>query len=165
MTVCVNSVDKNRLNQQMYRVREIRILQAEIKNIEVQLSGPKGIQLTDMPRSQNPFDKVGSLIARKIEKENKIQKLIKKAASEKIILEAAIANIATLPENAKGPLNSVFQDILKYRYLDDCSWEEINIILNSNREDFLEMTDSRLRMLYRWHGIALNKFLNAQKMG
>lgn len=161
----IECVDKKRLSQQMYRIREIRRLQAEVENIEIQLKSPKGIQLTDMPRSQNPFDKIGSLISRKIEKEEKIQHLIKKAETEKTILEAVISNMATLPENPKGPLNSVFQDILRYKYLDDYSWEEINNVINSYKKDFDDKADSKLRLLYRWHGQALLKFEKSQKMG
>ena len=57
-----------RLNEQKNRVREIRRLQKEIDIISEQLSSPQGVHYSDMPKNRNPFDKIGMLISRKIEK-------------------------------------------------------------------------------------------------
>ena len=90
MKTCTEIVDKQRLYYQMYRVREIRKLQEEIDNISQMLGSPSGVKLSDMPRSQNPFDKIGNLISRKMEKEKKLNELMKVAQYEKIILENII---------------------------------------------------------------------------
>lgn len=164
MMVCTELVDKQRLYNQMYRVREIRQLQEEIDNIALTLGSPSGVKLSDMPRSQNPFDKVGSLIARKIEKEKKMNKLIKMAQEEKIVLESVIENISSLPENPKGPMNSVLQDILRYRYIDDYPWKEIiSLLFPDNEDTFVDMTESNMRKLHKWNGQALVKFMKCQR--
>ena len=164
MMVCTELVEKQRLYNQMYRVREIRQLQEEIDNIALALGSPSGVKLSDMPRSQNPFDKVGSLISRKIEKEKKMNKLIKKAQEEKIVLESVIENISSLPENPKGPMNSVLQDILRYRYIDDYPWKEIiNLLFPDNEDAFIDMTESNMRKLHKWNGQALVKFIKCQR--
>ena len=160
MMICAELVDKQRLYNQMYRVREIRKLQEEIAYIDQLLRNPSGVKLTDMPRSQNPFDKMGNLISRKLEKENKLDKLVQVAQNEKLVLENIINRISKLPENPKGPMNSVLQDILKYRYIDDYSWTEILDLLYF--EDDETDTESNLRKLYKWNGQALLKFVKCQ---
>ena len=161
--LCTEFVEKKRLYKQMYRVREIRQLQEEIDNIAQMLQSPSGIKLTDMPRSQNPFDKVGSLISRKIEKEKKLNKLVKVAQEEKKVLESVIDRISVLSENPKGPMISVLQDILRYRYIDDYPWKEIITLLFPGDGSFLDMTESNLRKLHKWNGQALAKFLKCQE--
>lgn len=161
MMVCTELVEKKRLYNQMYRVREIRQLQEEIDNIAQLLSSPSGAKLSDMPKSQNPFDKVGNLISRKIEKEKKLEKLINKAKNEKIVLENVIEKIALLPESPKGPLNSVLQDILRYRYIDDYPWKDIVNLIFADKDEFLD-ADSNLRKVHKWNGQALVKFIKCQ---
>ena len=163
MMVCAELVDKQRLYNQMFRVREIRKLQEEISNIDHLLRSPTGVKLTDMPRSQKPFDKMTNLISRKIEKEKKLNDLIELAKIEEIILENIIKKISSLPESPKGPMNSVLQDILRYRYIDDYSWAEILRVLNVVIDDpYGDKEESELRKLYKWHGLALVKFLKCQ---
>lgn len=164
MMVCTELVEKKRLYDQMYRVREIRALQEEIDNIALALGSPSGVKLSDMPRSRNPFDKVGSLISRKLEKEKRMNKLIKKAQEEKNVLEDVIESISTLPENPKGPMNSVLQDILRYRYIDDYPWNEIiNLLFPNNNDAIIDTTESNLRKLHKWNGQALVKFMKCQR--
>ena len=155
-------IDKQRLYDQMYRVREIRKLQEEIDNIALALGSPSGVKLSDMPRSQKPFDKVGTLVSRKIEKEKKLDELMKVAQYEKVILEYIINKISILPENPKGPMNSVLQDILRYRYIDDYPWKEIINLLCPDNDAFIDMTESNLRKLHKWNGQALLKFIKCQ---
>ena len=155
-------IDKQRLYEQMYRVREIRKLQEEIDNISLALGSPGGVKLSDMPRSQKPFDKVTTLVSRKIEKEKKLDELMKIAKYEKMILEFIIDKISILPENPKGPMNSVLQDILRYRYIDDYPWKEIINLLCPDNDAFIDMTESNLRKLHKWNGQALVKFIKCQ---
>lgn len=162
--VCAELVDKQRLYNQMYRVREIRKLQEEISNIDSMLRSPTGVKLTDMPRSQKPFDKMANLISRKIEKEKKLNDLVHVAQIEEIVLENIIRKISCLPESPKGPMNSVLQDILRYRYIDDYSWTEIlELLCFSQTDSYEDKEESELRKLYKWHGLALVKFLKCQK--
>jgi hypothetical protein len=162
MMACTEIIDKQRLYYQMYRVREIRKLQEEIDNISQMLGSPSGIKLSDMPRAQNPFDKIGNLISRKMEKEKKLEELVNIAQHEKVILENIINRISILPENPKGPMNSVLQDILRYRYIDDYPWKEIINLLCPDNDAFIDMTESNLRKLHKWNGQALLKFIKCQ---
>ena len=160
--VCTEFIETQRLYDQMYRVQRIRQLQEDIALIDNILTSPAGMKLSDMPRSQNPFDKMTSLLSRKLEKEKKLNKETKEEQTEKEILENIIEKISSLPENPKGPMNSVLQDILKYRYLDAYPWEWILKLIFPDDDDFIDKTDSNLRKLHIWNGQALTKFKKCQ---
>ena len=146
-----------RLNEQKNRVREIRRLQKEIDIISEQLSSPQGVHYSDMPKNRNPFDKIGMLISRKVEKEKKLSEIIKKAYKEADILEGVIQKISKLPESAKGASNSIYQDILRYRYLSDMSMKEIIYLTNENDDDLIDNYETKLRVLYIRENEAVRK--------
>ena len=155
-------VDVERLYKQQSRVRTIRNLQSDIDVISSKLSSPGGVKLTDMPKNQNRFDKVGMLISRKIQKEEKLNKLINEATSEGAILEDVINSISTLPEPAQGVSNSFYQDLLRYHYLNDFEMKEVLEIIGVDELD--DNYDSRLRLLYARKHEALKKFIKCQKI-
>ena len=116
-----------------------------------------------MPRSQNPSDdRKLKLIDRKIQKEKKLNDEKQLEETEKVLLENIIENMSSLPENPKGPINSVLQDILRYRYLDAYPWEWIMKLIFSDDDDFIDKTESNLRKLHIWNGQALTKFRKCQ---
>ena len=156
-------IKPERLNQQKHRIREIRRLQNEIDIISNQLGSPQGIKYSDMPKSRNPFDKIGMLISRKIEKENQLNKILKTAQKEAEILEEVINKISKLPESAKGASNSTYQDILRYHYLNDLTMKEIIYLQNADNDDLVDSYESKLRLLYMQENEALRKFLRCQR--
>lgn len=160
--IVMEIVDVERLYKQQSRVRTIRNLQSEIDVISSKLSSPGGFKLTDMPRNQNPFDKVGMLISRKIEKEKKLEKLMNEALSEGSILEGVINSISTLPEPAQGASNSVYQDLLKYHFLNDLSMKEILELMDIEEDD--DNYESQMRLMYSRKYDALQKFIKCQKV-
>lgn len=154
-------VDIDRLYKQQSRVRTIRNLQSEIDVISSKLSSPGSVKLTDMPRSQNPFDKVGMLISRKIEKEKKLEKLMNEALSEGSILEGVINCISNLPEPTQGASNSVYQDLLRYHFLNDLSMKEILELMDIDEDS--DNYESQMRLMYSRKYDALQKFIKCQK--
>ena len=159
--IVMEIVDVERLYKQQSRVRTIRNLQSDIDVISSKLSSPGSVKLTDMPRNQNPFDKLGMLISRKIEKEKKLDKLTKEAIEEGTILENVINSISNLPETTQGASNSVYQDLLRYHYLNDLSMKEILDLMDIEEDD--DNYDSKLRLLYTRRHEALKKFIKCQK--
>ena len=154
-------VNVERLFKQQSRVRTIRNLQSEIDVISSKLSSPGSVKLTDMPRNQNPFDKLGMLVSRKIEKEKRLKKLTKEAISEHEILDDVINRITDLPEPTQGASNSVYQDILRYHYLNDMSVKEVLELMDIDEE--ADNYDSQLRLFYSRRYDALEKFKKCQK--
>jgi hypothetical protein len=155
-------VEVERLFKQQSRIRTIRNLQTEIDIIVGKLSSPSGVHLTDMPKNQNPFDKTGMLISRKIEKEKKLEAITKEAQSEGAILEGIINRIADLPEPVQGACNSTYQDLLRYHYLNDFSMKEILDFVGVDDES--DNYESQLRLLYLRRYEALKKFIKCQKI-
>ena len=165
MMVCTELVDKKRLYKHKFRVREYRKLQEQIDNITQLLEKPSGMKLSDMPRSQNPFDKTGNLISIKMDKENKQKSLKQLIERDQSQIESIIEKMSTLPENPKGPMNSELQDIIKFFFLYDYSWKEIITLLSPEDDGFIDMTESNLRKLHKWNGQALAKFIRCQERG
>ena len=162
--VCTEFIETQRLYDQMHRVQRIRQLQEDITLIENVLYNPKGMRLSDMPRSQNPSDdKTIKLMDRKRKKEENLKIEQKQEQEEKIILESVIDDISLLPENPKGPINSVLQDVLRYRYIDGYLWEEMIKLMFSEDDAFVDRTESNLRKLHKWNGQALVKFIKCQQ--
>ena len=159
--IIMEIVELERLYKQQSRVREIRNLQSEIEVISNKLSSPGSVRLTDMPRSQTPFDKVGMLVSRKIEKEKRLEKLTNDAKSEGAILEGVINSISTLPEPTQGVSNSFYQDLLRYHYLNDFEMKEILDFVGVDED--ADNYESQLRLLYLRRHEALKKFIKCQK--
>lgn len=159
--IVMEIVDVERLYKQQSRVRTIRNLQSEIDVISSKLSSPGSVKLTDMPRNQNPFDKLGMLISKKIEKEKKLEKLINEALSEGSILEEVINCISNLPEPTQGASNSVYQDLLRYHFLNDLSMKEILELMDIDEDS--DNYESKMRLMYSRKYDALQKFIKCQR--
>ncbi len=161
MTV-LEIVDVERLFKQQSRVRSIRNLQSDIDVISSKLSSPGSVKLTDMPKSQAPFDKLTMWVSKKIEKEKQLLKLTNEALEEGAILEEVINSISNLPESTQGASNSVYQDLLRYHFLNDISLKEILEFMGIEDDDL--NYDSKLRLMYTRRFEALNKFIKCQKI-
>lgn len=155
-------VNTERLFKQQSRVRTIRNLQSDIDVISSKLSAPGSVKLTDMPKNQTPFDKLTMLVSRKLEKEKKLKKLTDEAIKEANILEEIINRISDLPESTQGASNSVYQDLLRYHFLNDLSLKEILELMDIDELD--DNYDSKMRLMYSRRYEALNKFEKCQKI-
>ena len=157
-------VKTERLFEQKTRIKRIISLTSQIEAIANELESPRGIQLSDMPRAQNPFDKQTYLLSKKMDLQNELSRHIRIYKEENIILGEVINLISKMPESKNGQANSVYQDILRYVFLENCSIKETNKRLNSNKVDFEVKEESYLRNLYEWQRKALELFYKCQKI-
>lgn len=162
-TIHKSIVGTERLFEQKIRLRKMKALQNQIDSIAHDLENPKAIQLSDMPKSQNPFDRTTYLLSKKMELEKELEKHSKIFRSEEIILLDVIDKFQSIQESVYGPSNFILQEILKYHFLEDCTMKETNKRLNSHREDFEEKEENLLRNLYKWSAKALKLFTKCQK--
>ena len=160
--IVMEIVNVERLFKQQSRVRSIRNLQFDIDVISSKLSAPGSVKLTDMPKSQTPFDKLTMLVSRKLEKEKKLKKLTDEAIEEGNILEEVIDRISNLPESIQGASNSVYQDLLRYHFLNDMSLKEILELMDIDELD--DNYESKIRLMYTRRFEALKKFEKCQKI-
>lgn len=151
-------IGKERLSKQKYRLRTILQLQNRIEQINSELSGPGGMKYSDMPRSQTPFDKVGILVQEKMSKEKELNKILPKFKEEGLAINEALLKLSEMPQPARGPLLSQYCDLLRYYYLEDKSWDDIMMSFGFEKDD-----DSKLRLVHKWHGKALNLLKLSQK--
>ena len=151
-------IGKERLSKQKYRLRTILQLQNRIEQINSELSGPGGMKYSDMPRSQTPFDKVGILVQEKMLKEKELNKILPKFKEEGLAINEALLKLSEMPQPARGPLLSQYCDLLRYYYLEDKSWDIIMMSFGFEKDD-----DSKLRLVHKWHGKALNLLKLCQK--
>ena len=151
-------IGKERLSKQKYRLRTILQLQNRIEQINSELSGPGGMKYSDMPRSQTPFDKVGILVQEKMLKEKELNKILPKFKEEGLAINEALLKLSEMPQPVRGPLLSQYCDLLKYYYLEDKSWDDIMLSFGFEKDD-----DSKLRLVHKWHGKALNLLKLSQK--
>lgn len=151
-------IGKERLLKQKYRLRTILQLQNRIEQINSELSGPGGMKYSDMPRSQTPFDKVGILVQEKMLKEKELNKILPKFKEEGLAINEALLKLSEMPQPVRGPLLSQYCDLLRYYYLEDKSWDDIMLSFGFEKDD-----DSKLRLVHKWHGKALNLLKLSQK--
>ena len=102
-------------------------------------SSVSGMRFDGMPHSPNrpteaPF-------VRCLEKIDEIQRSVEEMVAYLVRLKEEINTAIDMLENRDEQL------VLRYRYLDDCTWEEISRMLNVS-----------LRTVYRIHGSALQNF-------
>ena len=97
-------VDSNRLVKQKYRLRRIINIRKDIEYLEQQLSGPSGLKITGMPKSQKRFSKAELLIENKERKCSQLDKLEKIFKSEDVILRSVIQKFDEIadPINSEG---------------------------------------------------------------
>ena len=102
-------------------------------------SSVSGTRFDGMPHSPNrPTE---ALFVRCLEKIDEIQRSVEEKVAYLVRLKEEINTAIDMLENRDEQL------VLRYRYLDDCTWEEISRMLNVS-----------LRTVYRIHGSALQNF-------
>ena len=151
MVATLNIIGKERLQKQKYRLRTILQLQNRIDQINSELSGPTGMKYTDMPRNQNKYDPTDRLRDEKIFKEKELNKILPRFKEEEQAISSALFKLSEMPQPARGPLLSQYCDLLRYYYLEDKNWDSIMVAFGFEVDD-----DSKLRLLHKWHGKALN---------
>ena len=162
MKVCSNLVDKKKLEKHRARREELCELAIEISNLDDILKSVPGSKISDMPRSQNPTDRIGNLLSDKLEKEKRHSKLSAIICEEEAIIESIFDKMLELPERPKGPTNRQLRDVLRYFYIYCFGPEMIIKIFHLRDIDFDDTKDNKVRNLYRWQEKALSKFIKCQ---
>ncbi len=141
---------KDRLSR--YRQMELEIdLQLErLARFEAKYLTAEPKELTGMPPGGNPpGDKLGTYVARKEELENSIRHAVEKQRKEKQYLEGCIGYLRSAREKA----------ILRMRYFDSCSWNDVLEAVYGKAADFDERQESYLRLLHKTHNTALENMV------
>lgn len=137
---------KNRLVEYRERERDIDNQIERIERLEMKMTSIGSPTISDMPKAASPsHDKIGSMIAQKEELETCIREDIKKQESERIEIEGILKKLKHSDERA----------VIRMRYFDGASWNDVMDMLFGSRNDFLDREDTYLRRTHRIHGSAL----------
>lgn len=147
---CEKRYDVEAVKARLYAYREmsrdIENQNERLERIKTKLIGVGAQSITDIPKSPSPADdRTVELIQQKAELENEIQRIMERRKSERAFFERVIGHLRRSDERA----------VIRVRYIDNASWDEVVDVLFGGKEDLLEREDVYLRRTYRLHGQAL----------
>ena len=102
--------------------------------------------LSDMPKAVSPtHDKIANMVAMKMELEESIREDVQKQSEERKEIEEILKHLKKSDEKA----------VIRMRYLDGVSWNDVVDMIFGGKEDFLGKEDTYLRRVHKIHGSAL----------
>lgn len=137
---------KYRLIEYREREKDIDSQTERLDRLEVKIRSVGSPTLSDMPKSPSPpQDRTTALIADKIDLENDIRQAIAEQRKEKEAIETILRKLRHSEERA----------VIRMRYFDGASWNDVVDMLFGGKDDFLGKEDTYLRRTHKIHGSAL----------
>lgn len=145
MHIDVASV-KSRLVDFRERERDIDNQIERLERMTAKMESAGAQPLSDMPRSPSiSSDRMADYVAQKEELEQEIRSAIGSQSEEKAELEGVLSKIKSPDEKA----------VIRMRYFDRSSWNEVLDMLFGSRDDFSDKQETYLRRVHKIHGAAL----------
>lgn len=137
---------KYRLIEYRERAKDIESQTERLDRLEMKIRSIGSPTLSDMPKSPSPpQDRTTALIADKIDLENDIRDQIAEQRREKEAIECILRKLRHSEERA----------VIRMRYFDGASWNDVVDMLFGGKDDFLGKEDTYLRRTHKIHGSAL----------
>lgn len=137
---------KYRLIEYRERAKDIEIQTERLDRLEMKILSIGSPTLSDIPKSPSPpQDRTTALIADKIDLENDIRQAIAEQRREKEAIEVILRKLRHSEERA----------VIRMRYFDGASWNDVVDMLFGGKDDFLGKEDTYLRRTHKIHGSAL----------
>lgn len=137
---------KYRLIEYREREKDIDSQTERLDRLEMKILSVGSPTLSDMPKSPSlPQDRTTALIADKIDLENDIRQAIAAQRREKEAIEVILRKLRHSEERA----------VIRMRYFDGASWNDVVDMLFGGKDDFLGKEDTYLRRTHKIHGSAL----------
>ena len=137
---------KYRLIEYRERAKDIESQTERLDRLEMKILSIGSPTLSDMPKSPSPpQDRTTALIADKIDLENDIRQAIAEQRREKEEIEIILRKLRHSEERA----------VIRMRYFDGASWNDVVDMLFGGKDDFLGKEDTYLRRTHKIHGSAL----------
>lgn len=137
---------KYRLIEYRERAKDIESQTERLDRLEMKILSIGSPTLSDMPKSPSPpQDRTTALIADKIDLENDIRQAIADQRREKEAIEVILRKLRHSEERA----------VIRMRYFDGASWNDVVDMLFGGKDDFLGKEDTYLRRTHKIHGSAL----------
>ena len=137
---------KYRLIEYRERAKDIESQTERLDRLEMKILSVGSPTISDMPKSPSPpQDRTTALIADKIDLENDIRQAIAEQRREKEEIEVILRKLRHSEERA----------VIRMRYFDGASWNDVVDMLFGGKDDFLGKEDTYLRRTHKIHGSAL----------
>lgn len=137
---------RDRLNEYRETERDIDNQIERLEHLNSKMVGVGAQVLSDMPKAPSPSnDRMADLVAQKEELENLIRTMVTSQSRERMEIESILSHLRKRDERA----------VIRMRYFDRSSWNEVTKMLFGSKGDFDEKADTYLRRAHRVHGDAL----------
>lgn len=137
---------KARLYEYRDIAKEIDSQSERLERLKSKMYGVGAQAITDMPRTPSPdFDRMAGLIQQKEELEKEIKEAVERQRSEREYLEGVVKHLRRAEERT----------VIRVRYFDCASWNDVVDLMFGDSPDLLEKEDGYLRRVYKIHGQAL----------
>lgn len=137
---------KMRLVAYREKERDIDNQLERLDRIETKLTSIGSPTLSDMPKSPSAsHDREADLIAQKIDLENEIRQMVQEQKEERDEINRILGKVRHSDEKA----------VIRMRYIDGLSWNDVVDMLFGGKEDYLGKEDTYLRRTHKIHGSAL----------
>ena len=137
---------KARLYDYRESARDLETQQERLEKLKSKMIGMGAQVLTDMPKAHNQgADRLADLIQQKDEIEANISGLVEYRRKERRFIESIVRHMKKSDERS----------VIRVRYIDNESGNDVVDVIFGGREDLLEKADIYLRRVYKLHGEAL----------
>lgn len=141
----VNAV-KDRLIEYRESEKDIDNQIERLERLELRLKSVGSPVLSDMPKGGSPTnDRIADMIGQKLDLEKEIRQAVINLKQERQAIESILRNLRHSEEKA----------VIRMRYLDGYSWNDVLDALFGGKKDFLDKEDAYTRRMYKIHGSAL----------
>lgn len=138
---------KEELKKQLHSYRQLKAeheqIGNELKKLEAFMTSPRGINMDGMPRGSGSGDPLFGVVSKHIALKERYQGLLEELASAQTSIEDIIEGLEPME-----------RQLMRYRYLDGLTWEEVCVKIGYS-----------WRQTHRTHAAVLGKLLaDSEKM-
>ncbi len=138
---------RDRLNEYREKSRDIDNQVERLERLQAKMYGVGSQNLSDMPKSPSPSnDRMTDMVSQKEELEQLIREDVEAQSQERKFIEDAMKHIRKSDEKA----------VIRMRYFDGYSWNDVRDMLFGHKEDYDEKLDSYQRRTFGVHRCALH---------
>jgi len=150
---------KQRLYEYRERARDIETQSERLERLVSKMEGAGAQIITDMPRAPSSTgDRISALVEQKMELEAAIQEDIDRQKAERAYFEGLIKRLRRSDERS----------VIRIRYLDCASWNDVVDVLFGGESDYLEKEDVYMQRVHRLHGralVSMAKYISENEAG
>lgn len=132
---------KEELKKQLHSYRNLKAeyqqIEAELKRVEVFMTSPRGPNVSGMPSGSGSGDPMFGVVSHHIALKERYQRQLEKLAEAQTVIEDMIED-----------LEPAERQLMRYRYLDGLTWEEVCVAIGYS-----------WRQTHRAHAAILDKLM------